>query len=66
MYQLYPVHHQVTVEDYNDNAPVFHPVVKTLKKKENVPDGTSLWNCTATDDDTGINRQFEWVDMMSR
>lgn len=50
---------EVTVEDYNDNAPEFRPKVKTIRHKENLPEGTVLWQCTATDKDDGVNAEFE-------
>ncbi|KAL4234097.1 hypothetical protein ACF0H5_005750 [Mactra antiquata] len=51
---------EVTVEDYNDNPPEFNPKVKTIRKRENIPEGTSLWKCTATDKDDGMNAMFEY------
>ena len=50
---------EVFVEDYNDNAPEFDPKVKTNHTFENVPEYTSLWNCSATDADSGLNAEFE-------
>ncbi|WAR12271.1 CADN-like protein, partial [Mya arenaria] len=51
---------EVTVEDYNDNAPVFDPKVMNIRHRENIPIGTSLWNCSATDKDDGINKDFQY------
>ncbi|XP_060579771.1 LOW QUALITY PROTEIN: neural-cadherin-like [Ruditapes philippinarum] len=51
---------EVTIEDYNDNAPEFTPKVKTIRHKENIPEGTLLWTCTATDKDDTINAEFEY------
>ena len=50
---------EVQVEDYNDNAPKFVPKVKTRKMSENVPEYTSLWTCSASDKDSGVNAEFE-------
>lgn len=50
---------EVQVEDYNDNAPEFFPKVKTIRMTENVPEYTSLWNCSASDADSGVNADFE-------
>lgn len=49
---------EVTVEDYNDNAPEFDQKVQTISHKENIPEGTSLWNCSASDKDDGANAEF--------
>lgn len=51
---------EVTVEDYNDNAPEFETKVKTIQHKENIPEGTILWTFTATDKDDGKNAEFEY------
>ena len=52
---------EVYVTDFNDNPPVFHPNSQKVPIDENVTVGTSLARFTATDKDTGMNRQFRYV-----
>lgn len=52
---------EVYVTDFNDNPPVFHPNSQKVPIDENVTKGTSLARFTATDKDTGMNRQFSYA-----
>ncbi|KAK3581134.1 hypothetical protein CHS0354_033929 [Potamilus streckersoni] len=51
---------EIMVEDYNDNAPEFNPKVETIERDENILPDTLLWTCSASDPDSGINRDFEY------
>ena len=61
----------VKVDDENDNSPVFSPDKLRASVKENAPAGTSVFQVTATDADTGINgkimyslsKSFEWFEI---
>ncbi len=48
----------ITIEDVNDNAPVFDSASYSFVTVENVNIGTTLGTVTATDDDYGTNGQF--------
>lgn len=52
---------EVTVEDFNDNAPKFEQESIQKTVFENIAVGTSLGSFSATDADSGINKEFEWV-----
>ena len=49
----------IEVLDFNDNAPVIQPASLTQSIFEDAAPGTSLANFTATDRDSGINKDFE-------
>lgn len=51
----------VRITDYNDNAPVFNPNQQRVTVFENASVATTLYKFTATDRDTGINKQFRLV-----
>ncbi|PFX22302.1 Protocadherin Fat 4 [Stylophora pistillata] len=61
----------VKVDDKNDNSPVFSPDRLRASVKENAPAGTSVFQVTATDADTGTNgkityslsKSFEWFEI---
>ena len=49
---------EVRVTDYNDNAPVFVPNSKKVTIFENSTRETTLYRFSATDRDTGLNKEF--------
>ena len=49
----------IEVLDFNDNAPVIEPESSTVSISEDAQRGTNLANFTATDLDSGINKEFE-------
>lgn len=49
---------EVKVTDFNDNAPVFTPNSKKASIFENVTIGTTLYRFSASDKDTGLNKQI--------
>ena len=49
---------EVVVTDYNDNAPTFSPHQQRVTVFENATIGTTLFQFSAYDIDTGINKQF--------
>jgi hypothetical protein len=49
---------EVKVTDFNDNAPLFSPNSKKVSIFENVTVGTTLHRFSASDKDTGLNKQF--------
>ena len=49
----------IEVLDFNDNAPEIQPKTGTQSISEDAPPGTILTNFTATDRDSGINKEFE-------
>ena len=52
---------EVRVTDYNDNQPVFNPNQHRVTVFENASIATTLYKFSATDRDTGINKQFRSV-----
>ena len=52
---------EVKVTDFNDNAPLFSPNSKKVTIYENVTIGTTLHRFSASDKDTGLNKQFTYV-----
>ena len=50
----------VAVQDYNDNPPVFNPVSYAAKVREDVIPEVFLLQVTATDSDSGSNRDFKF------
>ncbi|XP_068545268.1 cadherin-23 isoform X3 [Anas acuta] len=50
----------VTVLDDNDNRPVFQPASVTARLRENSPPGFSVLRVTATDADSGLNKQLDY------
>lgn len=50
----------ITVQDYNDNPPVFNPVSYAQKVNEDVTPEYFLMKVTATDSDSGSNRDFKF------
>ncbi|NXD14652.1 CAD23 protein, partial [Nothocercus nigrocapillus] len=51
---------RVTILDENDNRPVFHPASVTARLRENSPPGFSVLRVTATDADSGLNKQLDY------
>ncbi|KAM8806282.1 cadherin-23 [Eudromia elegans] len=51
---------QVTILDENDNRPVFRPASVTTRLRENSPPGFSILRVTATDADSGLNKQLDY------
>ena len=51
----------VTVLDVNDNAPVVSPGLLPVSVSEDADVGARIASFTATDADTGVNQQFQWV-----
>ena len=49
----------ITVLDANDNAPEITPKTKTVEIFENQVVGYSVFNFSATDADSGINKEFK-------
>lgn len=49
---------EVRVTDYNDNAPMFSPNQQRVTVFENATIATTLYKFSASDRDTGINKQF--------
>lgn len=49
---------EVSVEDYNDNAPQFDDSYIMMRVPENIPVETSLAEYHAIDIDSGINKEF--------
>nr|KAG5696612.1 hypothetical protein BaRGS_034073 [Batillaria attramentaria] len=52
---------EITVTDFNDNAPVIVPEDHSVSVKEDISPGTWLANFTASDKDSGINSEFEFA-----
>ncbi|NWX92287.1 CAD23 protein, partial [Nothoprocta pentlandii] len=50
----------VTILDENDNRPVFRPASVTARLRENSPPGFSVLQVTATDADSGLNKQLDY------
>uniref|UniRef100_A0A8C3GMR2 Cadherin-23 n=1 Tax=Cairina moschata TaxID=8855 RepID=A0A8C3GMR2_CAIMO len=50
----------VTILDDNDNRPVFQPASVTAQLRENSPPGFSILRVTATDADSGLNKQLDY------
>ena len=50
----------VTIEDINDNPPVFSDSNFTVTVAENLPVGTRFLNVTASDSDIGDNALLAW------
>ena len=50
----------VSIQDYNDNPPVFDPVSYAEKVREDVIPEVFLLQVTATDSDTGSNQEFKF------
>ncbi|KAG8135304.1 hypothetical protein E2320_008328 [Naja naja] len=50
----------VTILDDNDNRPIFHPVVLSVRIPENSPAGFSVLQVIATDMDNGLNQQLSY------
>uniref|UniRef100_A0A8C3XYW0 Cadherin-23 n=1 Tax=Catharus ustulatus TaxID=91951 RepID=A0A8C3XYW0_CATUS len=50
----------VTILDDNDNRPVFQPASITVRLLENSPPGFSVLQVTATDADSGLNKQLDY------
>ncbi|KAM3835604.1 cadherin-23 [Vipera latastei] len=50
----------VTILDKNDNRPIFHPTVFSVRILENSPAGFSVLQVIATDLDSGLNQQLSY------
>lgn len=50
----------ISIQDYNDNPPVFNPVSYAVKVREDVIPEVFLLQVTATDSDTGSNQDFKF------
>ena len=50
----------ISIQDYNDNPPVFNPVSYSEKVREDVIPEEFLLQVTATDSDTGSNQDFKF------
>ncbi|XP_070610011.1 cadherin-23 [Erythrolamprus reginae] len=50
----------VTILDDNDNRPIFHPVVLSVRLLENSPPGFFVLQVFATDMDSGLNQQLSY------
>ncbi|XP_026528519.1 cadherin-23, partial [Notechis scutatus] len=50
----------VTILDDNDNRPIFHPAVLSVRILENSPAGFSVLQVIATDMDNGLNQQLSY------
>ncbi|XP_058044049.1 cadherin-23 [Ahaetulla prasina] len=50
----------VTILDDNDNRPIFHPPVLSVRILENSPAGFSVLQIIATDMDSGLNQQLSY------
>ena len=50
----------ISIQDYNDNPPVFNPVSYSVKVREDVIPEAFLLQITATDSDTGSNQDFKF------
>ncbi|NXE47806.1 CAD23 protein, partial [Casuarius casuarius] len=51
---------RVTILDENDNRPIFQPASVTARLRENSPPGFSVLRVTATDADSGLNKQLDY------
>ncbi|NXG28840.1 CAD23 protein, partial [Dromaius novaehollandiae] len=51
---------RVTILDENDNRPIFQPASVTVRLRENSPPGFSVLRVTATDADSGLNKQLDY------
>jgi hypothetical protein len=52
---------EVTITDFNDNAPTFFPNSNKVTIFENVTIGTTLYRFNAADKDIGVNKLFVYV-----
>lgn len=50
----------ISIQDYNDNPPVFNPVSYSAKALEDVIPEVFLLQLTATDSDSGSNQDFKF------
>ena len=51
---------RIDVQDYNDNPPVFSPVSYAVHIREDILTGTFLMPVSASDSDTGTNKEFKY------